>query len=557
MLHGSGGRMEKKWWKEAVVYQIYPASFQDTDGDGTGDLKGITRRLGYLEELGVNVLWLCPVNQSPMRDMGYDISDYYKVNPLFGTGEDLDDLIAEAGKRGMKVLLDLVVNHCSNEHEWFRKALADPSSPYRDYFFFVSTPDGKEPNNFRSYTGGSVWERAGESNEFYFHAFAPGQPDLNWDCPRLRDEIVAMMEYWCRKGVAGFRVDAIGNLKKAPEVLQRGSFPADGPDGRAFLEPHIVLQPGIEDYLGELRDRVFRKYDSMTVAECTVPEDKVEEYLGEDGLFSMAFDFTYIDIDIEVGKGGDRLKPWTIGDFKVKLYESQRYVQAHGWGTVFMENHDLQRSVSKFSAMTPEAVKALAALWFFLRGTPYIYQGQELGMANYPYTSPSQIRDPFALARYENAEENGETKESVFSYLKARGRDNCRTPMQWDSTENAGFSSVEPWIPVNPDYKEKNAEREVNDPGSVFSFYKEMIRLRLRSEHMPVLVYGDFRPVETEDSLFCYQRSYGGKTLTVAVNYSDREAEIPAAVNTSRVILNSLSSLGPRLQAYQAVVTEG
>lgn len=550
--------MKEKWWKKSVVYQIYPASFQDTNGDGTGDLRGIISRLDYIEKLGVNVIWLCPINDSPMCDMGYDISDYYRINPIFGSNEDFEALISEAGKRGIKVLMDLVVNHCSDQHRWFKEAVKDPSSPYNDYFFIVETEDGSEPNNLRSHIGGSCWQRIGNTNRFYYHGFSAGQPDLNWDNPALRDEIIDMMCYWQEKGVAGFRVDAIGNLKKSPETFRIGTFPPDGDDGRASVEPYVHLQPGIEDFLREMRDRVFRKYDSMTVAEAGIPEEQMEEFLGEEGYFSMAFDFSYANLDVEIRNGGQWLRDWSTGELKSLIFTNMLETQRYAWAAPYLENHDQPRSIDKYipsEDISRESITALGALYFFLRGTPYIYQGQELGMRNCPFKDISDFRDPFIIQRYVDAPANCEDQQAVLDFFRVRGRDNSRTPMQWDGSANAGFTDGEPWIMVNPDYKVCNAEQQLDDEKSIFSFYRLMTDLRLRSEYSDILTYGLFEPIESEEKLITYRRVLDDKAVTVAVNFSPVPLALPESCRGGKVILNNYSAFSAdQLEPYQSVL---
>ncbi|MDE6055101.1 MAG: hypothetical protein K2G55_15395 [Lachnospiraceae bacterium] len=374
--------MKKKWWQESIVYQIYPKSFQDTNGDGIGDIQGIIRHLDYLNNLGINMIWLCPINVSPMKDTGYDIADYYKVDPSLGTNEDLEELVRCADGYGIKIIMDLVVNHCSDQHRWFKKAIENPDSKYASYFIIEET-DGSVPNNIRCYNGTSAWERIGDSNRYYYHAFAKEQPDLNWENPSVRKEIIDMMKFWQKKGIAGFRIDAIGNLKKSKEVFERKMYAPDGNDGLVSQEAFILMQDGIDEYLKELQDEVFDQYDMFTVAEVNVPEVKMPDFMGEDGFFSTVFDFTYTDLDIEKISGVEWKREWTIKEFKENIFQSQNAIQKCGWGSPYLENHDQPRSVNKYipkEDLGYESKTALATLYFFLRGTPFIYQGQELGM---------------------------------------------------------------------------------------------------------------------------------------------------------------------------------
>lgn len=554
--------MKEKWWKKSVIYQIYPKSFKDSNGDGIGDLNGIIEKIDYLADLGIDVIWLCPINVSPMMDNGYDIADYYNVDPIFGTNEDFERLIACAKERGIKILMDLVVNHCSNQHKWFQEAVKNPESEYADYFLIEET-SGKEPNNIRCYNGTSAWERIDESNRFYFHSFSKEQPDLNWANPNVRQEIIRMMKFWQKKGIAGFRIDAIGNIKKTKEALAQTILPTDGTDGMVSVDKYVLMQDGIEAYLAELRDEVFERYDMFTVAEVSVPEGKMEEFVGEHGFFSTVFDFSYTDMDVEKSNGKEWKKRFTIREMREKIFASQNMIEKYGWGSPYLENHDQPRSVNKYipkESIGYESKTALGALYFFLRGTPFIYQGQELGMENYPFSDISQIRDPFAVQRYEQSVKNGENPQKDMEYFRARGRDNSRTPMQWDESIYAGFSEEEPWIAVNPDYETINAKAERQNDKSVYHFYKKMIALRKQSEYSDVLTYGDFSPIESdEDALIGYYRSNGEKRVAVLVNFGEGEAAIPKQLaNGKRILDNQDRWNTERLLPYQAVlIAEG
>lgn len=550
--------MNRKWWKEAVVYQIYPKSFQDTDRDGIGDLAGIISRLDYLEMLGINTIWLCPINVSPMRDNGYDIADYYKIDPSFGTNEDLEELVEKASERGIRVLMDLVVNHCSDQHPWFQEAVKNPDSKYASYFIIKET-DGEAPNNIRCYNAVSAWERIGDSNRFYFHSFAKEQPDLNWENPFLRREIIEMMKFWQQKGIAGFRIDAIGNIKKSKYALAQGMLPPDGDDGMVSVDKYVLMQDGIEEYLQELKEEVFDKYDMMTVAEVSVPEERMEQFIGENGLFSMVFDFSYTDMDIEKRNGKEWKRPWTIGELKKKIYDSQNSIQKHGWGSPYLENHDQPRSVNKYiprDEISYESKTALGALYFFLRGTPFIYQGQEIGMENYPFRDVKDLRDPFAVSRYQQSVDKGEDPENDMEYFRERGRDNSRTPMQWDDSTYAGFSDVEPWINVNPDYTQINVKGELDKEISVFHFYQKMINLRKDPEYGETLTFGAFQAVGTqEEALIGYRRTDDNYRITIWVNLSNKVVELPKSRAASLVILNNRTELEEdRLLPYQTIV---
>lgn len=535
--------MNRKWWQEAVVYQIYPKSFKDSNGDGFGDLRGIIEKLDYIKELGADVIWLCPINDSPMVDNGYDISDYYKINPMFGTNEDLEELIGQAERRDLKVIMDLVVNHVSDKHMWFQDAINNPDSKYRDYFIIKKSEDENPPNNFRSYFGGSVWERIGSGNEFYFHAFAAEQPDLNWENAELRNEIYNMMIYWHEKGIAGFRIDAIGNIKKSREILSCCHMEPDAGDGLKDSHDYILNQPGIDIFLEEMRDRVFRKYDSMTVAEVAVPEKDMEAYIGENGYFSMVFDFSYTDIDVEGITAPCEFAKWDLKKLKNYIWSSQLCCQRIGWAAPYLENHDQPRSVNKYLSeeqINYYSTTMLGALYFFLRGTPYIYQGQELGMTNYPFHSIDEFDDIDALTKYHVGIRVGKSEEQIMEFLRKRSRDNARTPMQWSGEEHGGFSAGHPWLSVNPNFKVCNALKQLEEPVSVFHFYQKMIWLRNKSAYAETLKYGEFEPLITEeDEDFIYKRKSENAEVIIAINYSDQKRNLCLDLTGYEILLNN------------------
>ncbi len=515
------------WWKHAVVYQIYPKSFQDSNGDGIGDLKGIISRLDYLKRLGVNVLWLCLVYQSPMDDGGYDISDYYHIHPMFGDDADMDELIRKADGMGIKILMDLVVNHTSDEHEWFQQALKDPDSKYADYYIFKETADGNPPNNWRSYFGEPAWTRVEGTNRFYLHEFSRKQPDLNWENEALREEIYRMVNYWLDKGLAGFRIDAIGNIKKR---LEYETFQPDGEDGLRYIGDWVLNQPGIEVFLQELNERTFRPHNSMTVAEANVPEELLNLFIGEEGFFSMVFDFSYTDIDVPATGEWFRPRDFTVEELRKAIFSSQRMVQEKGWGALYLENHDQNRSVNKYipeEEIGYHSKTMLASLFFFLRGTPFIYQGQEIGMENIRMASIDDYDDIATRGQYARAMNAGLDKETAFDIVAKRSRDNSRTPMQWDSGKNAGFSSADrTWIRVNPNYKSINAADQEH-PDSVLSFYRELIRLRKDSKYSDIIISGEFLPYESEDPcVIAYQRSTAHERLLVIHNFQNRQSAI-------------------------------
>ncbi len=554
--------MKQEWWKEVVVYQIYPKSFQDTDGDGVGDIPGIISRLDYLRWLGVDVLWISPMYCSPMVDNGYDISDYYHIDPTFGTDEDMDRLIEEAGKRGMKILMDLVVNHTSDKHPWFQAAMADMDSEYASYYVFKDGRDGCPPDNLRSYFGGSAWERVGDTNRYYFHAFGKQQPDLNWDNPKLREEIYQMMNYWLDKGVCGFRVDAIGNIKKNL-VLDR--YPADGPDGLCYAGTWIQNQPGIETFLAEMKERTLKPHNSMTVAEVGVPEERLEEFVGKDGFFSMVFDFSYTDIDVPDSAEWFVTTGWTVKDIRENVFHSQTATQAIGWGAVYLENHDQPRSINKY---IPEAdinrysKTMLGTLFMMLRGTPFIYQGQEIGMTNIHMDTLNDYDDLATHDQYRRALEAGVGEEAAWEAVYRRSRDNSRTPMQWEDESQAGFSGAEQtWLKVNPNYKEINVKKEQADEQSVLHYYRKLIGMRKWEEYRDVVIFGTFEPYDTDaEQVIAYERILDEKRLLILNNFGKREQEVRLPENIGRAVLCNYDAEQDfadgiyRLRPYESVI---
>lgn len=521
--------MKHEWWKESVVYQIYPKSFQDSNNDGVGDIQGIIQRLPYLKRLGIDTVWLCPVYQSPMRDGGYDISDYQAIAPMFGDISDMEELIQKAGTMGIKILMDLVVNHTSNEHKWFKEALADPKSKYREYYIFKKGREGHPPNNWRSYFGGSAWEEVpGEENTYYLHAFAKEQPDLNWENEEVREEIISMINWWLDKGLGGFRIDAILNLKKN---FVYGDLEPDGEDGLVYIGNWILNQPGIEEWLKEIDDRTFRRHNSFTVAEASVPNERLSEYIGENGFFRTVFDFSYTDIDVPKTGEWHKQSDWTIPDLRTAIFNNELLTQEVGWGARYLENHDQPRSINKYipaNEINDRTKKLLAVLYMMLRGTPFIYQGQEIGMENIRMDCLEDYDDIASHDQYERALLSGISKEEAFEGLFKRSRDNSRTPMQWSEEKNAGFSGAEKtWLKVNPDFHEINVKREETDPDSVLNFYKKLITLRRSGEYGNVVVYGRFVPVEnTDDAVIAYKRVLEDQDILTAVNMSGEEKEI-------------------------------
>ena len=529
-------KLDKKWWKKEVGYQIYPRSFYDSNNDGIGDLNGITEKLDYLKNLGITLIWVCPIFKSPMDDNGYDISDYYDVNPEFGTKEDLEKLIAEAEKRGIKVILDLVINHTSDEHEWFLEALKNPESKYRNYYIFKRGKNGLPPTNWRSHFGGSAWEKVeGEADEngnemYYLHLFTKKQPDLNWKNPEVRKELYEMVNYWLEKGIDGFRVDAINSIKKDARYLD---LPVDGADGMAHNVEYTLNQPGIEEFLSELAKETFKKYNAMTVAETPMLEyERYNDFIGEDGFFTMIFDFSYADLDMTKGGFYYSLRDIPTVELRDKIFESQLTQQKYGWGAPFFENHDLPRSLNKFfgEKANETNAKLLANVFFFLRGTPFIYQGQEIGMDNFVRNDISEFDDIASKDQYQRALGEGFSSEEALYFVNKRSRDNSRTPMQWDNSKNAGFSKDEnskSWIKLTGSQATTNVADQINDKDSIFSHYKKMIDLRQNGKYSDCLTFGDFLSVPLENEKFiAYVRKYKNQKVLCISNFSELKQEV-------------------------------
>lgn len=494
-----------KWWQNEIVYQIYPRSFCDSNGDGIGDLKGITSKLDYLKNLGVTMLWICPCYESPMADNGYDISDYKKIADEFGTMEDMDELINEAKKRDIKIILDLVINHTSDEHKWFQEALKDSESKYHDYYIFKE--GSKSINNWRSMFGGTVWEKVPGRDEVYLHVFHKKQPDLNWENEEVRKELYDMVNWWLEKGIAGFRIDAITFIKKDLTWKDRE---ADGVDGLAKCTKAARNQPGIGEFLNELKENTFKKHDCMTVAEAPgVPYEELEEFIGEDGYFSMIFDFRYADLDVASGSEWFKRVPWTIKDLNQKIMDSQMALQKCGWGANFIENHDQPRATTKYlkeNQDNKDAVKTLAAMYFLLRGTPFIYQGQELGMVNFQRKGIEEFNDISSIDQYYRAIEEGLTERESLRAINLRSRDNTRTPFPWNGQKYGGFSTEKPWLKMTEEHPKVNAVDQVGREGSIYQFYKEMINFRQNSEYKNCLVFGNIEPMESSENVIAYRR---------------------------------------------------
>ncbi|WP_024291518.1 glycoside hydrolase family 13 protein [Lacrimispora indolis] len=518
--------MERKWWKEAVVYQIYPRSFMDSNGDGVGDLKGITEKLDYLKLLGIDVIWLSPIYQSPNDDNGYDISDYQEIMEEFGSMKDFDELLQEAHQRGIKLIMDLVVNHTSDEHKWFVESRTGKDNPYRDYYIWrEGKEDGSCPNNWGSCFGGPAWEYDSETEMYYLHLFSRKQPDLNWDNPKVRDEIYEMMDWWCQKGIDGFRMDVINLISKDPR-LPDGEL-TDGLYGD--FSPYASSGPNVHTYLKEMNRRVLSKYDLMTVGEAFgVTLEEAKRYSGEkEQELNMVFHFEHVSINGEIGKWTDK-RPDLL-ELKRIFSKWQTGLEEGAWNSLYWDNHDQPRAVSQFGDDSEKyrelSAKMLATCLHLLKGTPYIYQGEELGMTNFPFQDISQFKDIESLNIYEQLVGAGlVSHEKMMSCLRFKSRDNARTPMQWNDELHAGFTSGLPWIQVNPNYKEINAEKELADENSVFHYYKKLIQLR---KHHDIIVYGEYEPLMEEDSrVFAFIRKLGEEKLLVLCNFTDEELQV-------------------------------
>ncbi|MCT2535222.1 alpha-glucosidase [Aquibacillus koreensis] len=526
--------MYRIWWKEAVAYQIYPRSFMDSNGDGIGDIQGIISKLDYLKDLGIDVIWICPIYTSPNDDNGYDISDYKDIMDEFGTMEDFNQLLTEVHKRNMKIIMDLVINHTSDEHIWFIQSRSSKSNPYRDFYIWNPGQEGKEPNNWESIFGGSAWEYDKKTNEYYMHVFSRKQPDLNWENPSVRKALYEMINWWLAKGIDGFRVDAISHIKKV------GGFPdLPNPTNKKYVpsfEGHMN-RDGIQLFLEELKQETFDHYDIMTVGEANgVSPDQAEEWVGENnGKFSMIFQFEHLDL---WGKGkSGRLD---MQGLKTILTKWQKGLEGIGWNALFLENHDQPRSVSTWgndeSLRIPSA-KCLATLYFLMQGTPFIYQGQEIGMTNVQFNSIEEYNDIAIKNLYRNELEEGKTHEEVMEVIWKNGRDNARTPMQWSAQNHAGFTKGSPWLKVNPNYKNINVEHSLDDWNSIYHFYKKLIQLRKREE---VLVYGSYKLISDDhDSIFAYTRTLEDKVFLVITNLFDVETKfcLPKALQNRTMLL--------------------
>lgn len=553
--------LNKAWWKEAVVYQIYPRSFMDSNGDGIGDINGITEKLEYLQELGIDVIWLSPVYQSPNDDNGYDISDYQAIMEEFGTMEDYDRMLARAHELGIKIMMDLVVNHTSDEHAWFVESRKSVDNPYRDFYIWRKGKDGKEPNNWGSCFSGSAWKYDPQTDMYFLHLFSKKQPDLNWDNPKVRDQVFEMMNWWCEKGIDGFRMDVISLISK-PEGLPDGI-----PGETGYADSGCANGPHVHEYLKEMNKKVLSHYNLITVGEASgVTLEEAKKYASADGSeLNMVFQFEHVGSGPE---GNNRFGKWdshkmSLPVWKKILSKWQTGLEGKAWNSLFLANHDQPRSVSWFGNDSAEyreiSAKMLATCLHMMQGTPYVYQGEELGMCNAYFDKLEDYRDIESLNAYKELTETcGVSHEEMMGYLKRISRDNARTPMQWDDSANAGFTTGTPWIKVNSNYKTVNAKQQTTDPDSVFSYYKELIRLRHEND---IIVYGEYELLEPQnEELFIYTRTWNNEQLMVLCNFTDKDVVIPAAVmaqipaDAQILISNHVGNLEAVLRPYEARV---
>lgn len=547
--------MNRKWWKEAVAYQVYPRSFNDSNNDGIGDLPGVIEKLDYLKDLGIDVIWLSPMYQSPNDDNGYDISDYRAIMDEFGTMEDFDRLLKEVHHKGMKLILDLVVNHTSDEHPWFIESKSSKDNPKREWYIWKDPKeDGSEPNNWESIFNGSAWEYDELTNQYYFHLFSKKQPDLNWDNSEVRNAVFEMMNWWFDKGIDGFRVDAITHIKK---TFEAGDLPL--PEGKSYAPAFDVdmNQPGIQPWLQEMKDKSLSQYDIMTVGEANgVNPDNAKEWVGEEeGKFNMIFQFEHLGL-------------WSTGDskFDVKSYKTilnrwQKSLEDVGWNALFIENHDQPRRVSTWGDDKQywyESATSHAVTYFLQQGTPFIYQGQEIGMTNYPFDSIETFNDVAVKNEYNIVKAQGGDVNALLNKYKMENRDNSRTPMQWDQSTNGGFTNGIPWFPVNPNYKTINVEQQIHDPQSILQFYKDLIQLKKSDE---IYTYGQFNLVDEDNpNLFAYTRTLNNKKILVVGNLTDQVSKlnVPYLIeNEQQVMLHNYSSHVidfDKIQPYEAFV---
>lgn len=549
-----------KWWQKTVVYQIYPKSFCDTNGDGIGDLNGITGKLDYIRALGAGAVWLTPIYVSPLFDNGYDIADYCSIAPEYGTMADMERLIAEAGKRDIRVVLDLVFNHTSDQHDWFKESRSSKKSTKRDWYIWADAKaDGGPPTNWRGIFGGPSWTWDEKTGQYYLHTFASQQPDLNWENPEVRRALYDTAQFWLAKGVGGFRIDAITYIKKPKQFLD---LVPDGPDGRGNVHRALANQPGILDFLREFKREVFDGHDIFTVAEANgVEPNELQYWVGKNGVFDMLFEFSHVDMDM--GESGLWCEPvqWSVRQLKQALTNSQQATAKNGWYPVFFENHDQPRAVSHlFSAAADRfmAAKALATVLYTLRGTPFVYQGQELGMVNTEFGSIDEYDDIKSKGQYNLALQQGISAEEALSFVRQFSRDNARTPMQWNTGTNSGFTSGRPWLPVMADYQEVNAATEQETPHSVLRYYQSLAKLK---EHSAILQNGDYEEVLPDDeAIYAYRRILPDEEILVVVNFCNQSVMCNlAGYDGSEELLigNYGDSPGAHLRPCEARVHKG
>ena len=545
------------WWQNTAVYQIYPKSFNDTSGKGTGDLRGITEKLDYLKSLGAGALWLTPVYPSPMVDNGYDISDYCGIHPDFGTLADMEELIAEAKKRDMRIVMDLVYNHTSNQHPWFLESKKSRTNAKSDWYIWRDAKeDGSAPTNWRGIFGGSAWTYSEERGQYYLHTFAEAQPDLNWENPEVREALFAAANFWLAKGVGGFRIDAITYIKK-PAVFTDGE--PDAADGMTSVHEMTANTPGILDFLHEFRARVFDGHDIFTVGEANgVTPEELPLWVGENGVFSMLFEFSHVLVPYEGGECWHKAQPWPLTKLKRALTASQHATAKDGWFPIYFENHDRARSVDYFfpkGADKKLAAKALAAVLFTLRGTPFIYEGEELGMTNVVWDSIDAYDDISSHGQYALALEDGFSKEEALGFVHFNSRDNARTPMQWTAERHAGFTSGTPWLPVNENYRTLNAAAEEEDSDSVLHFYRHLAKLR---ETIPALLDGVYEELLTKnEQIYAFSRTLGKTRIKTAVNFSTKDAALPAGfLRGTRLAGSYADAPTTSLRPLEAVIYE-
>ena len=532
--------MGKKWWHDKVAYQIYPKSFLDTNRDGIGDLRGIISKLDYLKKLGIDIIWLSPIYKSPFVDQGYDIADYYAIAEEFGTMEEFDELLAEAKKRDMHIIMDLVINHCSDKHEWFQKALADPDGAFADYFYFRKGKNGNPPSNYRSYFGGSCWEKVPGTDKYYFHMFAKEQPDLNWENPKLRQELYKMINWWLEKGLSGFRIDAIINIKKD---LNFPDFAPDGKDGLASCWKMVESVDGVGELLEDLKKSTFEKYDAFTVGEVfNMKPDELPEFIGETGHFSTIFDFSAHTLT-DGEHGWYDAPKLEFAKWRATIIQAQLETQKYGFKANIIENHDEPRGASRFLpsyAQTPDGIKMLGTISLLLRGIPFIYQGQEIGMRNAKWNSMEEFDDISTKDQYHTAREAGLSDQEALEVCSRMSRDNARTPMQWTSGENGGFTKGTPWLKVNPLFKDVNVEAQEQDPDSVLNYYRKLVALRKSDELKEVFTYGEFLPeYENVDGVMAFYRKDESKCILVAANFGKDAATIKLKSEIEKVWLSN------------------